>query len=363
MSMTTGREPVRIERASTPAGERVLSPLARASLRFLLVAAAAVVVAIALVKLRLLVVPFVVAVLASTLLVPPARRLRAAGVPAAPATMLVVVTALGLVAALVALIAPPLVAEADEVGEAVDRGVDEVARWVAAGPFGMSADDVDRLVDRAGRQLQSGAGTLAAGVVSVSLVALEILAGALLALVMTFFLVHDGERVWRFWIRMTPPDERERMAWFGAAAWRVLSAYVRGVVLVAFVDAVFIALALALIGVPLVLPLAVLTFLAAFVPLVGAVVAGAVAALVALVFEGWVAALLVLAAITLVQQLEGNLLYPVVVGRALELHPVAILASVTAGGVLLGVVGAALAVPIAAVMWAAAATWREEAPT
>jgi putative heme transporter len=146
---------------------------------------------------------------------------------------------------------------------------------------------------------------------------------------------------------------------FGNDAWAALSGYTRGVAAVALFDAIFIALALALIGVPLVLPLAALTFLAAFVPLLGAVVAGAIAALVALVDGGVVDAALVLLAITLIQQLEGNLLYPVVVGRAIELHAVAILLAVTAGGVLLGVVGAALAVPVAAVTWAGVRAWRD----
>ncbi|HWC27644.1 MAG TPA: AI-2E family transporter, partial [Solirubrobacteraceae bacterium] len=135
--------------------------------------------------------------------------------------------------------------------------------------------------------------------------------------------------------------------------WTVVSRYVRGVAVVALVDALLIGLALVIIGVPLVVPLMALTFLGAFIPLVGAVLAGAVAALVALVAEGPIAAVLVVLAITAIQQLEGDLLYPIVVGQAISLHPVAILLVLTAGTVIAGLAGALLAVPIAAAIWAA----------
>ncbi len=146
------------------------------------------------------------------------------------------------------------------------------------------------------------------------------------------------------------PLARGRVEAIGESVWRVAGAYVRGLAVVATVDAVFIGLALALIGVPLVVPLAVLTFFAAFIPLVGAVTAGAAAAMVALVSEGVVDALLVVAAVTLVQQLEGDLLYPVVVGRTVALHPVVILLAVTVGAVLGGIIGAFIAVPLVAIV-------------
>jgi predicted PurR-regulated permease PerM len=146
------------------------------------------------------------------------------------------------------------------------------------------------------------------------------------------------------------PDARKAaLDELGERSWHVLTAYVRGVVFVAFVDAVGIGLALFLIGVPLVLPLALITFILAFVPLLGAIVAGAAAALVALVAVGPTAALLVIGAVILVQQVEGNILYPMIVGRTVSLHPVAVFLAVTIGGLLYGIVGAALAVPLATV--------------
>lgn len=359
MSIGTGSDPARLELASTPNRERVLSPLARLAARFLVLAAAAAVIAYALVHVRLVVVPFVVALLLSTLLRPPAAALERAGIPSVPAALLTILGTVATITAAMFVIAPPVIAELGRLGEVVEEGIDVVTRWVARGPFGLSPGEVDQLVDNAGREASTGASSVAGGVLSASLLALEVIAGLLLTLVLTFFLVHDGHRIWAWATELVAVESRERMQAFGQDAWSALSGYTRGVAVVALFDAVFIALALTLIGVPLVLPLAVLTFLAAFVPLVGAVVAGAVAALVALVSNGFVAALLVVAAITLVQQLEGNLLYPVVVGRAIELHAVAILLSVTAGGVLLGIVGAALAVPVASVAWAAVRAWRE----
>lgn len=360
MSIGTGPAPARLERASTPTSDRVLSPLARGSLRFLLIAGAVTVVGYALVHLRLVVVPLIVAILVSTLLVPPTRWLCRRGMPRAPAVLVVLAAALTIFGTAIALIAPAVVSELGTLGERVKEGIDTVTAYVASGPFGLTEDEVDRLVTRVSAQAQGGAGSVAQGVVNASLLAVEVFTGLVLAVVLTFFLVYDGAGVWRWIVGLVPSPRQDDVERFGTQAWTALSGYVRGVAIVALVDALAIGLALVLIGVPLVVPLAVLTFLAAFIPLIGAVVAGSVAALVALVTNGVVAALLVVGAVTLIQQLEGDFLYPVVVGRAISLHAIAILLSVTAGGVLLGVVGAALAVPVAAVVWAGVKTWRED---
>lgn len=181
----------------------------------------------------------------------------------------------------------------------------------------------------------------------------EIAAGALLAVVLLFFFVHDGRRMWFWAVQQLPVGHQGDADAIGRRVWSTTAGYVRGVVVIAVVDALLIGLALLVIGVPLVLPLMVLTFLGAFLPLVGAVLAGAVAALVALVTEGVLAAGLVLVAIIVIQQLEGDLLYPVVVGRAIALHPAAIVVVLTAGGVLAGIVGVLVAVPVAAGVWTA----------
>jgi putative heme transporter len=178
----------------------------------------------------------------------------------------------------------------------------------------------------------------------------QILASALLTVVLVFFFVKDGQRIWDWTARLFPASVRGRVHEAGESSWAVLGAYMRGVVLVATFDAVFIGLGMALVGMPLVLPLAVLTFLAAFVPIVGAFVAGAAAVLIALVSNGFVAALIVLGIVLLVQQLEGNVLYPLILKRTMEMHPVATLLAVSTGGVLAGIIGALVAIPLTAMV-------------
>jgi predicted PurR-regulated permease PerM len=174
-----------------------------------------------------------------------------------------------------------------------------------------------------------------------------------------FFLVKDGRRMWAWLLDLAPDRRRDALEEMGARTWAVLTAYTRGVVFVATVDAVLIGAVLLIVGVPLALPLIVLTWLAAFFPIIGAVVAGAAAVLVALVASGPTAALIVLVAIIVVQQVEGNVLYPVVVGPRLRLHPIVVLVAVAAGGTLAGIPGAFLAVPIATVLGALIGYQRE----
>jgi predicted PurR-regulated permease PerM len=182
----------------------------------------------------------------------------------------------------------------------------------------------------------------------------------LITLVVLFFFVKDGPRLWSWVVKLFPETRRDAIEQVGDESWKALTHYVRGVVLVATIDAVGIGIALWLIGVPLVIPLAILTFFAAFVPIVGAIAAGAICALVALVSGGPFDALLVVGATLLVQQLEGNVLYPTIVGRQMELHPIAIFLAVTIGGVTAGIVGAAIAVPVAAVTAVAMKVAREQ---
>ena len=190
-------------------------------------------------------------------------------------------------------------------------------------------------------------------------------AGALGSLVLiaflAFFLVKDGRRIWLYLVGLAPERRRAAVDAVGERAWTVLTAYTRGVVFVATVDAVLIGAVLLIVGVPLALPLIVLTWVAAFFPIIGAVTAGGAAVLVALVANSPSAALIVLAAIVLIQQLEGNVLYPVVVGPRLRLHPIVVLMSVALGGTVAGIPGAFLAVPVATVCAAALSYAREPA--
>ena len=178
----------------------------------------------------------------------------------------------------------------------------------------------------------------------------EVLTGALLVLFATFFFLRDGRKIWRFLVRLFPVNARWQLADAGEASWATLGAYVRATVLVAFIDAVGIGLALVILEVPFAFPLAALVFLGAFIPIVGASVSGAVAVLVALVDQGWVIALIVLGAVIVVQQIEGHVLQPLIMGRAVAIHPLVVIIGIASGVVLAGIVGALVAVPLIAVL-------------
>jgi predicted PurR-regulated permease PerM len=254
----------------------------------------------------------------------------------------VVVLGVGLLAIALTLIVPPFVSELGKVGTSVEEGSRKAGELLR--PLGVSQAEVDKAVDDGVKSVEGSGDKIAGG----ALAALNVLAAVLLTLVLTFFFVKDGRVLWG-WIARLCGRHRDTAEELGERMWKVLTGYVHGVALVALIDALLIGLVLVLVGVPLAMPLTVMTFLAAFFPVVGAVVVGAAAVLVALVAEGGVAAAIVAGAILVVQQLDGNVLQPVLVGRRLELHPVVVLLALTAGGVIAGLVGAFVAVPLAAV--------------
>jgi predicted PurR-regulated permease PerM len=193
--------------------------------------------------------------------------------------------------------------------------------------------------------------------------ATEFVTGLLLMVVVLFFFLKDGDRIWAFFMRPFRGERLERGRRVGTTSVKVLGGYVRGTAIVAFVDAFFIGLGLVILQVPLALPLAVIVFLTSFIPLVGATLAGILAALVALVANGPVVALIVVAIVIIVNQLEGDLLQPVVMAQSLKLHPLVILIALTAGTIVGGIVGAVLAVPLTAVGWAIIKVWEGEDPS
>ncbi|MEA2269379.1 MAG: hypothetical protein QOC64_1989 [Solirubrobacteraceae bacterium] len=317
--------------------------------RFLVVVGAVAVLAYALWYVRLVALPAFVALLLATALVPPAHALRRRGLSPGPATSIVFAGALVVLALVGTLILPAFAAEVRTLTDTVTGGAQELGRLVAR-PLGLSHDEVQSAIKGISDRLQASSGEIASGVLSGAVIVGQVVAGVLLTLVLLFFFVKDGSRLWAWVVRLFPRDVRARVDEAGRTSWSVLGAYVRGQALVATVDAVFIGVGLAIIGLPLVLPLAVLIFVAAFVPIIGAFTAGAAAVLIALVSLGAGAALAVLALNLVVQQLEGNVLYPVIMGRTIELHPVATLLAVGAGGVLAGIIGALVAVPLTAVV-------------
>ena len=352
-----------VRRPPRPPGvPRGLVTAAELSWRFLAVVAAVAVLAWGLWHVRLVALPLFLALLIATLISQPANAVARRGVPRGAATAIVFVVAVLVVAAIASLVVPPFVSELGVLTDTVTGGAQELGRIIASGPFGLSESEVQRAIDSASERLQSSSGSIASGVLSGAMIFGQILASALLTIVLVFFFVKDGPRIWSWVTSLFPSSVRSRVDEAGEMSWSVLGAYMRGVVLVATVDAVFIGFGMALVGMPLVLPLAVLTFVAAFVPIVGAVVAGAAVVLIALVSNGVGAALVVLAIVLLVQQLEGNVLYPMIMRRTMEMHPVATLLAVGTGGVLAGIIGALVAIPLTAVVATSLPILRGEDP-
>ena len=319
---------------------RGLAIASAVTLRLLIVVAGIVLLALAVEQMLVVVLPLIISMLLTTLLGPLARWLEEHRWRPAPAAMIAVLAGLVVFAGLWALILPAALDQGSSLGASVQQGAGQVAD--ALKPIGIDSGDVNRAVDQ-------GSATAKHKALPAALLAAQWAGGIVLVVFLTFFFVKDGERIWRWVLELFEEKRRPALDEVGARAWSALATYIRGVFLVATIDAVFIGAALIVLGVPMALPLIVLTFVAAFFPIVGATAAGAAAVLVALVSNGLAAALIVLAVILLVQQLEGNVFYPVVVGRRLQLHPVAILLALAAGGVLAGMAGAFLAVPVAAV--------------
>jgi predicted PurR-regulated permease PerM len=335
---------------------RLLVAASEISWRALVCIGAAAIVVYALTRIGFAVIPVIIALLLSTLFVPPARWLQRRGLPRALAATIVFLGGILVLTGLIALIASGVASQSDDLSQQVSDGADELGRLIADLPFGLDEREVQRQINTIDDRIRDNSESIRNGVMSGAAAFGQLLAGLSIVFVVLFFFIKDGAGMWNWFCRLFPRARRPALDELGERSWRVLTAYVRGVVFVAVVDAVGIGLGLLVVGVPLVLPLAVLTFALAFVPLIGAVVAGAAAILVALVANGPVAALVILGVVVLVQQLEGNVLYPFIVGRTVELHPVAVLLAVTIGGLLYGIVGAALAVPIAIVGAAAATT-------
>lgn len=232
----------------------------------------------------------------------------------------------------------------------LNRAGDDFIHWLHHGPLKLSNRDIDRYQNELLDALKKQQGHLTSiGVAGLSS-GVELITGALIALFTCFFVLYDGERMWSWVRRLFPGQARQSADIAGHAAWSALTGYVRGTVTVAGIDAVCIGLGLVILQVPLAGPLAVIVFLGAFVPLVGAVATGVIAVLVALVTKGWLVAVITLAIILAVQQIEGHLLQPLVLGRSVRLHPVAIIFSVAIGSTLAGIGGAVLSVPIIAVL-------------
>ena len=321
-----------------------------ASWRFLAIVAAVGAVAYALVYLRVVVLPIIIALLVSTLLLPVVRWLKGRGVPDSLAAGGAMLGAVLVIVAIAAAVAPSIGDQFGELRPRAEAGVRQASDVLADPPFNLSEREIRERVDDGIARLRENGGPLARGVQSGAVILGEIITGLLITVLLTFFLLKDGERIWGYLLSFSGDRSRRHADEIGTRVYAALAGYVRGIALVGLVDAVLIGFALLIIGVPLVIPIMVITFFAAFIPLIGAFIAGLVAVLIALVSGGVLDAALVLAAIILVQQIEGHVLYPLLMGRTVHLHPAVIVVALAAGGILGGIVGVFLAVPTAGIV-------------
>ncbi len=357
--VVTPELPTNLEPPIAPDAHRVWSDrFGRFALRcaqILLVLLLAAVFVFGLVQLKLVVIPLLIATIIAAACAPAITWLRARGLRPLAAAWITLLAGLILLAGIVTLIVFAVRNQFAELREAAIEGIDKLQVFLVNGPLPIDAGQVEQartsIIDFF-TSAQFGSGALA-GVT----VAGEVLAGIILAVVILFFFLKDGDAIWRFFLSPFNAQRRERGERVGRTSVRVLGGYIRGTSIIALVDATAIGVGLAILGVPLALPLAVIVFLLSFIPLLGATLAGVLAALVALVANGPLVALIVIIIVIGVNQLEGNFLQPVVMAQSLKLHPLVILVALAAGAILGGVVGAVLAVPIAAVSWAIVKVW------
>jgi putative heme transporter len=316
--------------------------------RLLAIIALAVAVLWVVRRLEVIVVPVALALMVTALMIPAVDFLDRRGAPRGGAVALVLLTGMALVGGMLTFVVSQFVTGVPGLVDQVTKSIDSTRAWLINGPMHLSADQINNAGNSAIEAIRNNQEKLTSGALSTAATVTEIVTGALLTLFTVIFFLHGGRNIWQFVTQIFPDGVRGRVRDAGGAGFHSLIGYVRATFLVALVDAVGIGTGLAIMGIPLALPLASLVFLGAFIPLVGAVVAGFLAVVVALLAKGLIYALITLALIIAVQQLEGHVLQPLVMGRAVSVHPLAVVLAIAAGSVLAGIVGALLAVPIVA---------------
>jgi len=301
-------------------------------------------------KLHQVVVPIAIALLLSALLSPAVSWLRRRGVHRSLATALVLIGGVLLVAGTLTLVVTEFINNYASLADSAQTGLTKIQDWLKGGMFHLSDAQMSSVVSSAQKWLTENQSTLTTGAIATATTAVDVIVSIFLILFTTFFFLRDGDKIWRFLVNLLPRDARLPMGNAGQQSWLTLVAYVRATILVAFIDAVGIGVGLVILRVELAFALAALVFLGAFIPIVGATLSGTVAVLVALVTRGPVTALIVLGIVIGVQQLEGHILQPLIMGRAVSIHPLAVILSIAAGLVLAGIIGALIAVPLVAVL-------------
>lgn len=293
-------------------------------------------------------IPVAIALLLNALLNPVRQALVNKGMKRSLAAALVFVGGLLLVGGIITLVVRQFISGATDLADQVSAGLDKIQNWLVTGPLKLSQEQINSAVTSVKESVVENKDALTSGAVNTASSAGHVITGFVLVLFILFFFLRDGRRIWNWILGLAPQRAKFKINEAAELAWTTLGGYVRATVLVAFVDAVGIGIGLFAVGVPLAIPLTAFVFLASFIPIIGALLSGVVAVLVALVTLGPIQALIILAVVILVQQLEGHVLQPILLGRAVSLHPLGVALSIAAGVILIGITGALLAVPIVA---------------
>lgn len=320
--------------------------------RFLVICAAGYLILWLIWYFAVIAVPLLIALMIAALTVPLVRSMQRIGIRKGIGALLVVIGGLVVVGALLSLAGSQVANGASDLADQVVAGLDEVKDWLKTGPLHATDSQINDYIGQAQDAITtwSKSGDRLSQVSEVGATLGHVFAGFFIVLFSTYFFLADGDRIWSWFVRLAPRTARERVDSSGQVAWHSITQFVRATVLVALVDAAGVMVVAAILGVPFVLAIGVLVFLGAFVPMVGAFVAGTVAVLVALVDQGPWTALLMLGGVVLVQQIEGHVLQPFLMGRFVSVHPLAVIVAIGCGVLVAGIAGALVAVPFAAAL-------------
>ena len=318
------------------------------SWRLLIILAALIALLWVVKKLEIIVVPVLLALMISALLVPAVDWLDRRGLPRGGAVALVLLGGFAIVGGILAFVIIQFIYGLPDLTDQVTRSIDSTRRWLIEGPAHLRGEQIDSAGNAAIQALHNNQAKLTSGALSTAATITELVTAAVLVLFTLIFFLYGGRNIWQYVVKIVPTDARDRVIEAGRAGYGSLIGYVRATFLVALTDAAGVGTGLAIMGIPLALPLASIVFLGAFIPLIGALISGLLAVVVALLAKGIVYALITLGLLIAVNQLEAHLLQPLVMGRAVSIHPLAVVLAISTGGVLAGIVGALLAVPTVA---------------
>ncbi|RJO77254.1 AI-2E family transporter [Nocardia panacis] len=301
-------------------------------------------------KLNTVVIPTALALLAAALLAPLVNAMNRLGIPRSLGVFVALVGSLGVVAGIMTFVVEQFIAGVPQLSDEVTHSIHAIQDWLINGPLHLSNEQIRNAGDTIVKTIRANQDALTSGALATATVIGHILTGAFLTFFILIFFLFGGDQIWEFVTRLIPTAHRDRVRTAGRLGFGTLVGFVRATVVVAAVDAVGIGSGLAILSVPLALPLASLVFVGAFIPIIGAFLAGSIAVFIALVTKGWVTALIVLGIIVAVMQLESHVLQPLLLGRAVSIHPLAVVLAIAAGVVIGGIGGGLMAVPMVAVL-------------